>query len=170
MGARTFLLVVALLALAGRAAEAQSSAAQSAVVSADVVSGLTVLVDRGLAFGVLTQGAGTQAVGLTSPKAAKVRFYGQKNRNVTVTLTLPAQITSGANNLPVTWNAQGYHNTADDPTTATTFTGTSTTVRLQGNITGNTGYAYLWLGGQITVGAATPVGLYQGTITISAVY
>jgi hypothetical protein len=85
---------------------------------------------------------------------------------VTLSFTLPTNLTSGLNNLPIgTWS--GGWNTTQAPGSATTFTPSA-----GGTNTATTAGTELdvYVGATVTPGAAQAAGAYSGDITMSVVY
>jgi hypothetical protein len=85
---------------------------------------------------------------------------------VTLSFTLPTDLTFGANNLPIgSWT--GGWNTSATPAGATTFTpsagGTNTTATAGTAIT-------VYVGATVSPAAAQVAGNYTGNVTMSVVY
>jgi hypothetical protein len=168
--ARIWVITLVVVLAAGSVC-AQSSATQTKTVSVGVAVGLSLFVDRGLNFGTVVVNTGLDSVALTAVNTGEVTINGQWNNNVTVTLTPPASLTNGGNNLPYTPGA-AYNNAADDPATATVWTppsGQQTAFRLRANHTGHTGEAYIYIYGSINVGNVSP-GTYSGLYGIAVTY
>lgn len=177
-GARTWLLAHVLALGLPALAQAQVSAARSGVIEVAVVSGLTILVDQGLDFGIVAQNSGTHTIGRTSPLAAHLRLSADRAKNVQTTITpnpltaLQHSTIAGAT-LPFTLGA-AYNNNADDAATATVFPGVAPftgTLKPGVNLPGGKrreGYIYLY--GSIDTNGNPPTGLYTGVVTITAAY
>jgi hypothetical protein len=85
---------------------------------------------------------------------------------VTLSFTLPTNLTSGGNNLPIgSWT--GGWNTSATPAGATTFTpsaaGSNTAVTAGTALT-------VYVGGTVSPAAAQAAGAYSGDVTLSVVY
>ena len=115
-GARTLLFLLAALLAAGRGAPAAAQASWTANVNASVrVAPPPILLEttRDLYFGTVGPGsdvivpaqppylAGTWAAGVRFSNLRKTVAYG-------ITLTLPANLSNGTTNLPVSWNGTQY--------------------------------------------------------------
>ena len=155
-------LATALLLIATvTTARAQATDSESATISATVIASLSVAKDQNLAFGEVVQNTAS-TVQVTDAGAVKFTVTGEPNKNVTFTLTSPANLTSGANNLPFADDVQ--YNTSDAPGTASALTD-GATVALNG-----TGGLFVYLGGTVTAGAAQTTGAYSGTFTVQVDY
>ena len=91
---------------------------------------------------------------------------GQPNANISLSLTLPTQLVSGTNLLPVgSWT--GRHNIQlNGPGSAPTFnpvTGVNTTFSA-------TGFRYVFLGGTVTPAANQAAGFYSAVATLTVAY
>lgn len=107
---RTSALAAGLLALTATAGQAQTGNIQA---TATVLTAITVTGATPLAFGNVTPGV-NKTVGVVG--GGRFDLVGQAGANVNVAFTLPTQLTSGGNNLPIgTWT--GYHNTTNNATT-----------------------------------------------------
>lgn len=158
----------------------RAAAQGSAGMAVNVISGLSVLTDRGtLGFGDLIPNTNASVtVGATSTSSAKYRIRGQQNNWTIITVTTDRTLVNGADALYYTPAAS--HADTDAPGTATAFpafaAGTATTweseatVRLPNNLAGNQGQVWLWLHGTLDDTDNVPPGTYTGTATISAVY
>jgi spore coat protein U-like protein len=133
----------------------------STTVRADVVNGLRIHKISDVDFGVVPSGSGVTLLNATDAGAGRFHIFGQNGRTVTVTITAPAALASGANSIPFV-GAASVNESADDPGPAFTMK-----LRDQGP-TKNGRLGYLWIHGAITVGPATAPGVYSGTVTITA--
>ena len=157
---RTLLTVLIIFAVVFTA-RAQSTDSESATVSATVIASLSLAKDQNLAFGQVTQNAAS-TVQVTDAGAVKFTVTGEPNKNITFTLTSPANLTSGINNLPYADDVQ--YNTSDAPGTANALN-TGATIALNGS-----GNLYVYLGGTVTAGVAQATGAYSGTFTVQVDY
>lgn len=157
---KTFLTSLMMLA-AVSAAHAQSTDSESATVSATVIASLSLAKDQNLAFGEVTQNA-SSVVDVTDAGAVKFTVTGEPNKNITFTLTSPANLTNGGNNLPYTDDVQ--YNTSDAPGTALALND-GATIALNGS-----GNLYVYLGGTVTAALAQVTGAYSGTFTVQVDY
>jgi hypothetical protein len=144
-------------------AEAQNSANINA--TATVLSAITVTAANDLQFGNVTPGV-NKTVAITDAGAGRFNVVKAANQGLTLTFTLPTNLSDGTNNLPIgTWT--GGWNTSATPVGATAFTpnaaGTNTAVTA-----GTTVFVYV--GATVTPAAAQVAGSYTNTVTMSAVY
>jgi len=118
---------------------------------------------RSLSFNNLLPGI-TSAVATTSANAGKFTIDIRKNLTLAVTFTLPSYLTSGANNLPVTFTATKSTN-SNDGTLGTSFNPYSGTTITRNNA--GTRNWYLRLGGTIQTPTAQKGGNYTGSIILT---
>lgn len=154
-------LFIAAATVAAPCAYGQMTDTESATISATVIAALSVSKDQDLAFGDLPQNS-SSTVEVTDAGAVKFTVGGEPNKNVTFTLTSPANLTNGANNLPFVEDVQV--NTTDAPGTAAALTDGATEA-LSG-----TGALFVYLGGTVTAAPAQATGAYSGTFTLQVDY
>ncbi len=162
-------IVAAALAAGAPPLLGQASASTAVTVSAQVVHGLLFVKASDVDFGVVPAGSGPNVLLATDAGVGRLNLFGQNGRTVTVTISAPAALTSGANALPFV-GAASVNESADDPAGATPATvGPSFTMKLrdQGPAKSQR-VGYIYLHGAITVGPAVPQGVYTGTITVTA--
>lgn len=155
------LAVALLVAFTASAASAQSTDSESATISATVIAALSVAKSGDMSFGSVAQNTAS-TIEVTDGGAVKFTVEGEPNSSVTFTLTSPANLTNGANNLPFADDVQ--FNTTDAPGTAAALA-SSATEALSG-----TGELFVYLGGTVTAGAAQATGAYSGTFTVQVDY
>lgn len=145
---------------------ATTAGAQATIsVSADVTNQLTVSGTNPLTFGAVLPGF-AKTIATSASSAGKFSLSGAVNANVSITLALPSELTSGANSLAInTWD--GCRNTTDAFAGCTAFTpaAESFTTPL-----GSSGVLVVFLGAKVVPTAGQPAGLYQGTISMTAAY
>ena len=150
------------LAIAGQAN------AQSAQIGAraTVQQALTVTAVDSLLFGAAFPGT-TRTVLPSDAASGSFTLAGAPNAEVTLTFTLPANLTFGANNLPVTFGASAAgHNTANSRAGLTTINPSAVaTTRLHAA----TGNLYVFIGGSVSP-VAQPAGSYTAAITLASAY
>jgi len=143
--------------------EAQTSATIQA--TANVLSAVTVTAANGLQFGNVTPGV-NKTVAISDAGAGRFDVTKAAGEGITLSFTLPTDLTSGANNLPIGSWAGGW-NTSATPAGATAFTpdaaGTNTTATAGTTIS-------VYVGATVSPIAAQPAGLYTGDVTMSVVY
>jgi allantoicase len=157
---RTILTILLVMTTVSEA-YAQSSDSESATVSATVIASLSLAKDQNLAFGDVTQNAAS-TVQVTDAGAVKFTITGEPSKNITFTLTSPANLTNGGNNLTYADDVQ--YNTSDAPGTAIALTD-GATIALNGS-----GNLYVYLGGTVTAGVGQVTGAYSGTFTVQVDY
>jgi len=155
------LAVVAFGVFAPKAAEAQASITATATVA----TALTVTAGNDLDFQLVIPGF-TKSVAVTDATAGTFSMSGGAGAEVLMSFTsLPANLTFGANNLPITYT--GVFNQVNDPSAgATGFTPSAgATTNLSG-----IGELYVFLGGQVDATTQFNAGTYTGTVTLTAAY
>ncbi len=158
---RVSVTVAALFSLA-TAAQAQSANINATAV---VYQAMTVTGARALDFGNVFPGV-AKSIAVAAATSGRFDLTGQASANVNLTFTLPTNLTSGANNLPIgTWT--GCHAATNNTTGCTTFTpsGSATASAFSG-----TGALFVWVGGTVTPAANQAAGTYNGTVTLTAAY
>lgn len=158
---KAFIYVVLALLFVG-AARAQASDSENATITADVIAALSLAKNQNLAFGDVAQNT-SGTVEVTDAAAVKFTITGEPSKNITFTLTSPANLVDGAaNTLPFSDDIQ--YNTADDPATANVLND-GATIAING-----TGNLYVYLGGTVTAGGAQVTAAYSGTYTVQVDY
>jgi hypothetical protein len=151
------------LALAVRAAEAQSA---SITATANVLQPLTVQGQQNLNFGNVYPGTSV-TVGNDAAGTGRFRIAGVNGAEVTFNLTLPTNLTSGANSIPITFGSTAGRFNTTNTSGGTSFNpNTSQTT----NLHATTGELFVWIGGTVSPSGTTPAGTYTGTITLNASY
>lgn len=156
-------LALALLVGGANVAQAQNSA--NANVTAEVQQPLTVTNTANLVFGNVFPGL-NKTVAVGDAGSARFTIAGQASANVNMTFTLPANIASSGNTMPIaTWT--GRHNTTNSAASGTDFTpsasATSASVPVGGTL-------YLFVGATAQPAASQAAGSYTGTMTLTVVY
>jgi hypothetical protein len=156
------ILALVLVAVTAVAAQAQNNASISATAS--VQQPITVTAGNTLAFGNVFPGVAS-TVGVASASAGTFTVAGQASSAVSMSFVLPANLTSGGNNLPIgTWT--GNWNTTNAPTgTSFTPSGSGTAATLSA-----TGALYVFVGATVTPAVAQVAGSYSGTVSMTVVY
>ena len=161
--------LLAALAVGGQAAFAPRALAQgpatTLATTAEVVAAGVVAGETPLTFGVVLPGV-AKTVDATAATAARFNGMFPANSRLRLTLTLPTQLTSGGNTLPIGgWTALFSQTTSTAGATAISTT-RSTIVRVHPT----TGAMNVFVGGSVTPAAAQPSGTYVGVITLTAVF
>jgi hypothetical protein len=156
-------IVAAGLTVGTATAEAQSGNIQA---TATVLAALTVAPGANLVFGNVTPNV-NKTIAIADAGAGRFDITKAATSGVTLSFTLPANLTSGGgDNLAIgTWT--GGWNTSATPAGATSFTpsagGTNTAVTAGTSL-------FVYVGATVSPTAAQAAGAYSGTVTLSAVY
>jgi len=131
--------------------------------TATVLSAITVANGNNLAFGNVTPGV-NKTVAITDAGAGRFDVTKAAATGVALTFTLPANLTAGANNLPIgTWT--GGWNTSNSAVGATGFTPSAAPTN-----TGSVGNIWVFVGATVSPAAAQVAGAYTGTVTMQVAY
>lgn len=159
--------------------------AQNITYSSGTTLNVTKLSD--LTFGNVYQNEGRVTVSLGDPGEGEFRIDGQKNMDVTVTITSSSQLTNTTNSnytLPFTAEAAYANKGQDNPHQAKSFSLPTATFRIggrnsgppepppippHGNYTPPSGSAWIYCYGNIQVQNVN-TGPYSGTFTLTVVY
>ena len=134
---------------------------------ANVLTPLAVNGIRDLDFQNVFPGV-AKSVLRTDATSGKWTVVGEASAEVTLDFTLPANLASGANNLPIAFSStDAGRNTADVSGGATAF---DPAVQETTTLDGTTGELYVWLGGQVTPASNQPAGIYSAAITVDVNY
>jgi hypothetical protein len=149
---------LALPAVAG----AQSASIQA---TATVVTPLVVTAGQALAFGNVFPGV-AKTIAHSDAASGRFNLTGYLNSQVALTFTLPTNLTSGANNLPINnWDVRvNGTNAAAGATAITVVSGTAVNSNL------NNGNLFVFMGARVQPTATQTAGSYAGTITLAAAY
>ena len=154
------------LALTGTVAVHGQGVNGSITATAQVQTPISVTGTQNLAFGNVFPGVAKAVAYTDAANAGKFSVAGQASTPVTYSFTLPANLTSAGNNLPIgSW--AGYENTANSTSggTAITPSGTPTTSTLSAG-----GGLFFFLGATVTPPNNLPAGSYSGTVTLTVSY
>ena len=158
------IVYAAVIGLAATEVQAQTQTA-TILASATVMQPINVVGAVNLAFGSVFPGV-ARTVAVNAAGAGRFDVTGQPSAPVFVSFVLPANLTSGANSLPIgTWT--GHQNPVNNPTTGTNFTpsGAMTTATFSG-----TGQLFVYVGATVTPATNQAPGVYNGTIQITVTY
>jgi hypothetical protein len=147
------------------AATLQAQTSADIQATATVLSAVTVTAGNDLQFANVTPGV-AKTIGIADAGAGRFDVIKAATQGVTLSFTLPTDLTSGANNLPIgSWT--GGWNTSATPAGATTFTpspaGTNTAATAGTTIS-------VYVGATVSPAAAQVAGSYTGDVTMSVVY
>jgi hypothetical protein len=151
------------LATSGQAQSASGNINAIARVRQPIV----ITPGQDLDFGIVIQGT-PRTILQSDVAAGRFDATGTASANVNIDFTLPANLTSGANNLPIgTWTGC-YNQTANSNGAGCTAIGnmsgtTATSFGAAGNL-------WVFVGATVTPGGAQAVGTYNGTVTLTLTY
>ncbi len=159
--AKLSLLALGLVVFGTVSAQAQNNASINATAS--VQSPIVVSAGADLAFANVFPG-----VNKTIAPAAGGTFTvtGQATTPVTMQWSLPINLISGGNTLPIgSW--AGLFNTVNVTGSATGFVPAAS---VAGATLSGTGQLFIWVGAQVTPSVSQAAGAYAGTITLTVIY
>ena len=152
------------LSLGAGALQAQTNSA-NINATATVLAALTVTGASDLQFGNVTPGV-NKTVAIADAGAGRFDITKAATSGVALSFTLPANLTSGANTLPIgSWT--GGWNTSTTPAGATSFTPSASATNT--TVTAGTAIS-VYVGATVAPAAAQTAGAYTGVVTMSAVY
>ena len=158
-------LGLAAVATFGAASAQAQSQTGSVTASAVVQQPINVVGAVNLAFGNVFPGV-AKTIAVTGATAGRFDVTGQASTPVLISFVLPANLTSGANNLPIgTWT--GHHNTANAPTGGTNFTPSAATTN---STFSGTGALFVFVGATVTPASNQVAGTYTGTVQMTVTY
>jgi hypothetical protein len=171
---RTALPALALACAFARPEAARAQVTGSITAIADVNNtALSVATLAELTFGTVVPGSPITVDPSTSTVAGKFELHGARNAQFNATFTLPTVLQAGAGGptMPVTFGSgAGCHYNRDQQNRCVAFDPSTPLVqRLRNNPPPNDSY-FVWIGGTVSPGPTQSAGVYQGTITITAVY
>jgi hypothetical protein len=159
---RVSAVLATILSLAGSSVRAQSANINA---TATVFQAMTVTGARTLDFGTVFPGV-AKVIGVAAATSGRFDLTGQNSANVDLTFTLPANLTSAGNNLPIgSWTGCTSPTNTTAGCTAFTPSGSATASAFSG-----TGALFVFVGGTVTPAAAQAAGSYTGTVTLTAAY
>ncbi len=156
------------LTLAGSAAAQSASGTINA--TAQVRQPITITGAQNLDFGIVLQGT-PKTIASTAAAAGRFDATGTASANVNVDFTLPANLTSGANNLAIgSWTGCYNQGAAVNTSGCTNIANLATTTATAfGSVSGN-GRLWVFVGATVSPAAAQAVGSYAGTVTMTLTY
>ena len=158
---RVSAVVATLLSLA-TAAQAQSANIQAL---ATVYQPISVAGTRDLDFGTVFPGV-AKSIGVAAATSGQFQLGGQASANVNLSFTLPTDLVSAGNNLPIgTWTGCTSGTNTTVGCTGFTPSGAATASAFSG-----AGALWVFVGATVTPAAAQPAGNYSGTVTLTAAY
>jgi spore coat protein U-like protein len=155
---------LALSVLGTVAAQAQVNNA-SITATATVQQPINVTGAQSLNFGNVFPGVAKTIAATDGTNAGRWDVTGQASSLVNLSFTLPANLTSGVNLLPIA-NFTGGTNTVNNAATAASITpsaGGSATLS-------GTGQLFVWVGAQVNAATNQPAGVYTASVTLTVTY
>ena len=159
-------LAILVLALLGAAAVDAQGVNGSVTATASVQSPITVTGAQNLSFGNVFPGVAKSVAYSDATNGGLFSATGQASTPVTYSYTLPANLTSGGNNLPIgSWT--GYVNGANSTSGGAIITPSATPA---GATLSAGGTLYFFVGATVTPPTNLPAGSYTGTVTLTVSY
>ena len=159
-------LATLVLAISGTALVRAQGVNGSITATASVQSPITVTGAQNLAFGNVFPGVAKTVAYSDATNGGLFSVTGQASTPVTYSFTLPANLTSGGNNLPIgSWT--GYVNGANSTSGGAAITPASTPA---GSTLSASGTLYFFVGATVTPANNLPAGSYTGTVTLTVSY
>jgi len=138
----------------------------SITATASVQSPITVAGVQNLAFGNVFPGVAKTIAYSDATNGGHFSVTGQASTPVTYSFTLPTNLTSAGNNLPIgSWT--GYVNTANSTSGGSAITPSATPA---GATLSAGGALFLFVGATVTPASNLPAGSYTGTVTLTVSY
>ena len=159
---KLILTALVLTVLATAAAQAQVNNA-NITATATVQQPINVSTGQSLNFGNVFPGV-AKTIATTDATAGRWDVTGQASTLVNLSLTLPINLQSGLNLLPIA-NFTGSYNTANNAAAATPFPVAGASTSLSG-----TGALFVWVGGQVNPASNQPAGVYTASVTLTVMY
>lgn len=159
-------LATLVLAVAGTVSVRAQGVNGSISATASVQSPITVAGTQNLAFGNVFPGVAKTVAYSDAANGGLFSVTGQTSTPVTYSFTLPTNLTSGGNNLPIgSWT--GYVNGANSTSGGAAITPSSTPA---GSTLSAGGTLYFFVGATVTPANNLPAGSYTGTVTLTVSY
>ncbi len=136
--------------------------------TANVLTPLSVTSNlRDLDFGDVFPGL-NKSIAYNDATSGKWRINGEAGKEVQMTFTLPANLSFGANTMPISFSAtDAAWYDADAVGSATTFDPATGGTEF---LNGGTGEGFVWLGGTVAPAANQAAGVYTATVSLDVVY
>jgi hypothetical protein len=151
-----------------------TAAAQTATINATatVLQPITATGAQDLAFGNVFPGVAKTIAYTDAANAGQFSISGDGGANVTISFTLPTDLTGpSSSTLPIgSWT--GYHNATNSSTsggTAFTPSATAESATLSGT-SGTAGSLFVFLGATVTPTTTQTQGSYTGTVQMTVAY
>ena len=157
-------LAVLALVISASAAQAQTNNA-SITATASVQTPINVVGAQQLNFGNVFPGVNKTVAATDLTNAGRFDVTGQASTPVTLSFTLPATLSSGANTMPID-TYTGIHAATSAQTGGVAFnpvTGANPTLS-------GTGALFVWVGARVTPATNQAQGTYTANVTMTVVY
>ena len=170
------LVLVALVSTSALQAQASGTQSTTAQITARVFAPLTIVKNEDLRFGNLFAPYAPKTIAFTDNTAAagRARFTvsGEGGAELSMTVNVPSELTSGANTLPVGTFVLRRHTTDADVggTDNSMATGDNTYTATLSGSAGGAGSLFLRVIATATPGGSQAAGAYTGTITVTVNY
>lgn len=158
------LAAVALVVCSVSVAQAQTNNA-SLTATATVLTPINVAAFQQLDFGNVFPGVNKTVAAADLTNAGRFDVTGQASAPVTLSFTLPASLSSGANTMPIDSYAGIRADNSLQASGIGFVPGASNPASLSA-----TGLLFIWLGARVTPATNQAQGVYTGTITMTVVY
>ena len=159
-------LATLVLALVATAAVRAQGVNGSISATATVQSPITVTGAQNLGFGNVFPGVAKTVAYSDATNSGQFSVTGQASTPVSYSFSLPTNLTSSGNNLPIgSWT--GYLNTTNSTSGGSAITPSATPA---GGTLSASGALYLFVGATVTPLVNLPAGSYTGTVTLTVSY
>jgi len=157
-------LVVLALVIGASAAQAQTNNA-SITATASVQTPINVIGAQALDFANVFPGVNKTVLSTNLTNAGRFDVAGQASTPVTLSFTLPATLSSGANTMPID-TYTGIHANTSAQTGGVAFNPvTGANPSLSG-----AGAMFVWIGARVVPATNQAAGVYTGNVTMTVVY
>lgn len=160
---KTIKILVGTFALLTISTIATAQVTETATISGTVIEPVTI-TSTNLDLGELIQEI-TTTIATTDADAAQFDISGEAGKEVTLDLTLDAELTGTGANIPVTYS--GEYNTSGTPDGSQTH---DTSTQLTTNLDASTGVLYFWVGGEVTPAVDQVAGAYSASLQLDVAY
>ncbi|MEP7325428.1 MAG: DUF4402 domain-containing protein [Gemmatimonadota bacterium] len=158
-------LGLAAAAMFGTTSVFAQSQTGSVTATATVQQPIDVTGAVNLAFGNVFPGV-AKVIAVNAATAGRFDVTGQATSPVLISFVLPANLISGANNLPIgTWT--GHHNTVNAPVGGTNFVPSAATTNSAFSAGGT---LFVFVGATVTPATNQAAGAYSGTVQMTVTY
>jgi len=159
-------LAVLVLAVIGvSAAQAQTNNA-SITATATVQTPINVIGAQALAFGNVFPGVNKSVAATDLTNAGRFDVAGQASAPVTLSFTLPATLSFGANTMPIdSYSGMRADNSAQTVGVVAFTPGASNSATLSA-----AGSMFVWVGARVTPATNQAQGVYTANVTMTVVY